>query len=61
MKRFEEQFGTTNCRVLLGCDLGTTEGQQTFRDNHLIEQCFGYAEGATRIALSLLEDQAQAE
>jgi C_GCAxxG_C_C family probable redox protein len=57
MKRFEEQFGATNCRVLLGCDLGTTEGQQTFSANQLIEHCFDYAEGATRIALSLLEDQ----
>jgi C_GCAxxG_C_C family probable redox protein len=57
MKRFEEQFGSTNCRVLLGCDLGTTEGQQAFQANNLIEHCFEYAEGATRIALSLLEDQ----
>lgn len=39
----------------------TTEGQQTFTANHLIEHCLGYAEGATLIALSLLEDQAQAE
>jgi C_GCAxxG_C_C family probable redox protein len=60
MKRFEKQFGSTNCRMLLGCDLGTTEGQQTFQANHLIEHCFEYAEGATRIALSLLEDRDQA-
>ncbi len=58
MKRFEEQFGSTNCRMLLGCDLGTTEGQQTFQTNHLIEHCFEYAEDATRIALSILENQA---
>jgi C_GCAxxG_C_C family probable redox protein len=60
MKRFEEQFGATNCRVLLGCDLGTPEGQLTFSANRLIESCFGYAESATQIALSLIEDQAQA-
>ncbi|MBI5033854.1 MAG: C_GCAxxG_C_C family protein [Chloroflexi bacterium] len=61
MRRFEERFGSTNCRVLLGCDLGTAEGQETFQAKHLIEQCFDYAEGATQIALSLLEAQGQAE
>ncbi len=61
MKRFEEWFGSTNCRTLLGCDLGTTEGQQTFQTNNLIEHSFEYAEAATRIALSLLEDQVQAK
>ncbi len=61
MKRFRERFGDTNCRVFLGCDLGTIEGQRTFQANHLIEHCFEYVEGATQIALSLLEDQAQAK
>ncbi len=61
IKRFEERFGSTNCRILLGCDLGTTEGQQTFQAKHLIEHCFEYAEGATLIALSLLDDLAQAD
>ena len=57
IKRFEEQFGTTNCRMLLGCDLDTAEGQQTFMANNLIERCYDYAEGATRIAVSLLEER----
>lgn len=57
INRFEEQFGATNCRMLLGCDLDTAEGQQTFRDNLLIERCYDYAEGATRIAVSLLEER----
>ncbi len=56
MRRFEKQFGSTNCRMLLGCDLGTAEGQQTFQAQHLIQHCFEYVEGATVIALSLLED-----
>ena len=55
--RFQEQFGTTNCRALLGCDVGTPEGQQTFRDKHLVEHCLNYVEAATQIALSLLEEQ----
>ncbi len=57
MNQFEERFGNTNCRTLLGCDLDTVEGQQIFRSNHLIERCFDYADGATRIALSLLEER----
>lgn len=55
MKQFEERFGSTNCRVLLGCDLDTPEGQRIFRANQLIEHCYDYAEGATQIAMSLLE------
>ncbi len=58
-KRFEDEFGSTNCRALLGCDLATPEGQQTFRANRLLEHCFDYAEGATRIALSLLKERAE--
>ena len=61
VKRFEERFGATNCRVLLGCDLATTEGQQTFQANHLLEHCFDYAEGATHIAMALLKELDSAE
>jgi len=57
MKRFEERFGSTNCQALLGCALGTDEGQKTFKANHLIERCLDYTEGATQIALSLIEEQ----
>ncbi len=57
IKQFKEQFGSTNCQALLGCDLDTREGQQTFQANHLIERCYDYAEGATNIATSLLDEQ----
>ncbi len=57
MKQFAERYGSTNCRVLLGCHLDTAEGQQVFEANHLIERCYDYAEGATRIAVSLLEER----
>jgi C_GCAxxG_C_C family probable redox protein len=57
MAQFAERFGSTNCGALLGCDLGTAEGLQTFRANQLIERCYDYAEGATRIALALLEER----
>ena len=57
MKQFAERFGSTNCRTLLGCDIETAEGQKTFKANHLIERCYVYAEGATQIAMSLLDER----
>ncbi len=57
MKRFEERFGSTNCRALLGCDLDTVEGQRAFMANRLIQRCYDYAEGATQIAMTLLEER----
>ncbi len=55
LKQFAERFGSTNCRMLLGCDLDTAEGQQVFKTDQLIERCYDYAEGATQIAVLLLE------
>ncbi len=57
LKRFQEQFGSSNCRALLGCDLNTVQGQQFFLAHHLMERCYDYAEGATQIALALLEER----
>jgi C_GCAxxG_C_C family probable redox protein len=47
-------FGTTNCRHLIDCDLGTEEGQKTFTDNNLVEQCKQYTEEATKMVLEVL-------
>jgi len=52
---FESKFGSTNCKQLIGCDLGTEEGQNTFKSNNLIERCKGYTEEATRMAMSIIE------
>lgn len=50
---FEEEFGARDCHLLLGCDLGTPEGQTVFREKGLRERCAEYsgraAEMATRI------------
>ena len=54
---FEEQFGSTNCKQLTGCDLGTQEGQEIFKANKLRDQCKKYTEEATRIAMLLIEEQ----
>ncbi len=57
LDEFQERFGSANCRALLGCDLQTREGQQFFMAHHLMERCYDYAEGATRIVLALLEER----
>ena len=55
MDMFEGRFGSTNCRRLIGCDLSTEEGQETFRANNLVKDCKRYTEEATRMAISLME------
>jgi C_GCAxxG_C_C family probable redox protein len=56
ISRFESQYGSINCLQLLGCDLATKAGQRYFTENHLMESCLQYAEGATRMALSLIAE-----
>ena len=53
---FEEQYGSVNCRQLIGCDLATESGQRYFMENNLMESCLQYAEGATRLAISLIAE-----
>lgn len=54
---FEEKFGSTNCRTLIGCDLGTEEGQSYFKIHGLKKDCFGYTKEATRMALLILNNE----
>jgi hypothetical protein len=56
LEGFEDRFGSINCRELTGCDLGTPEGQASFKANHLIERCTGFVEEATRLALFVVEN-----
>jgi C_GCAxxG_C_C family probable redox protein len=53
--RFTEEFGTTNCADLLGCHLGTPEGQQTFKDNHLHRRCAAYTGRAAELAAEIID------
>jgi C_GCAxxG_C_C family probable redox protein len=56
INKFESKFGSTNCKKLIGCDLGTEEGQNTFKENNLVEQCKDFTEEATKMAMSIIED-----
>ena len=53
---FEQAFGARDCHVLLGCDLGTAEGQATFRDNQLGQRCAMYTGKAAEIAARILTE-----
>ncbi len=55
LSTFEDKFGSINCQELIGCHLGTEEGQAAFKANNRIEQCKDFVEEATRIAMTVIE------
>jgi len=57
LEEFEKRFGSTNCRDLTGCDLGTPEGQKFFKENDVIKRCAQYVQEATGIVYALIEDK----
>jgi C_GCAxxG_C_C family probable redox protein len=57
IRLFEAQFGSVNCRQLIGCDLATEAGLRTFMENQLMERCYQYAGAATSMAMSLIAEQ----
>jgi C_GCAxxG_C_C family probable redox protein len=56
INNFEEEFGGRNCQELLGCDLGTVEGQKIFRENRLYERCLTYTGRAAELAEEILKE-----
>ncbi len=56
IREFEKEFGARDCHALLGCDLGTPEGQALFRENRLSERCFQYTGRAAEIAARLIAE-----
>jgi C_GCAxxG_C_C family probable redox protein len=54
IKEFEQEFGSRECHVLLGCDLNTQEGQEMFREQGLRTQCTKYTGKAAEIAARIL-------
>jgi len=55
IKKFESEFGSGNCQALLGCDLGTPEGQSKFREQQLGKKCAKFTRRATEIAAEILQ------
>lgn len=48
-QKFQQLHGNVNCRLLLGCDLGTSEGQNYFRSNKLAYKCKSFVRDAATI------------
>lgn len=54
VQTFEAEFGGRNCQELLGCDIGTPEGQESFIRQELYNRCARYTVRAAEIAAALL-------
>ena len=59
IRQFEQEFGTRECHLLLGCDIGTPEGQAQFREKRLGRRCAMYTARAAEIAARILEETAE--
>jgi C_GCAxxG_C_C family probable redox protein len=46
VEAFLERHGSTACPELIECDLGTTEGQRIFKEEHRVERCRRYVQEA---------------
>lgn len=57
VQEFEQEFGSRECTVLLGCDLGTPEGREIFRQNGLRKRCARITGKATEIAARIIADR----
>jgi C_GCAxxG_C_C family probable redox protein len=57
MGEFEGKFSSTNCKELIGCDLGTKKGYEDFKAKGRMKQCSQYTEEATRIAMTIIEEE----
>ncbi len=57
LSRFNGRFESGNCFELIGCDFGTSEGQQKFKEKRLVRKCIHIAVFAAQTALSILREQ----
>jgi C_GCAxxG_C_C family probable redox protein len=55
-RAFAQACGSTNCRELIGCDLGTEAGQRHFAEQGLRERCGGFVQTATRTVLAIADE-----
>jgi len=55
MKRFEAQFGSSNCYELVGCRLDTPDGRAFFKGNNLWGKCLEFTREAGRLAISSIQ------
>jgi len=58
IREFEQEFGSRDCHVLLGCDLNTPEGQAMFKEKKLGAHCAKLTSKAAEIAARIVEEMA---
>jgi len=51
---FNNNFGSTHCYKLTGCDIGTEEGQEKYNINEVYELCDNFVSKATQLTLDLI-------
>lgn len=51
---FKNNFESTHCYKLTGCDLGTEEGQEKYNINKVYELCDKFVYRATELSLDLV-------
>ena len=56
VKEFENMFGSTNCRQLIDCDLGTEEGRKKFTADNIIIQCKIFTAEATKMVMAIIDE-----
>ncbi len=57
LRRFEDRFGTRNCRDLLACDISTADGLQRAMDEKLFTRgCPVFVRGSAEILTELLAE-----
>ncbi len=61
LSEFTDKFGSINCEELLGCHLGTEEGQTRFHENNLKEKCDVFVREATGMVKKLMEVQTRSD
>lgn len=57
---FEKEFGSIACPELLGCRLGTPEGQRIYEEQRLIKRCRAYTRRAAELTAEILEQERDA-
>ena len=54
VETFQQQHGSSQCKELLGCDFGTPEGQQKYRNEQLGQRCHIFSESTIEMVNKIL-------
>jgi C_GCAxxG_C_C family probable redox protein len=54
---FEDEFKSTNCLELTGCDLNTEEGRQAFVDRGVMGKCKRFTGKAAALVAKLIDEE----